>query len=57
MKVFWVIAYDRYYPRGGLDDVRETFATRAEADEYAATVEGYDEIEIHDVSRMLGVQE
>lgn len=57
MKVFWVIVYDRYYPYGGLSDVRETFATREEAEAYASTVTGYDEVEVHDVRWMLGVEE
>ena len=55
MKVFWVIAYDRYYPYGGLADVLKTFATREEAEAYADAAPGYDEIEVYDVSDMLGI--
>lgn len=57
MKVFWVVAYDQYYPDGGLDNVRKTFATRAEAEEYAKTVKDYDHVEVHDVRSMLGINE
>ena len=56
MKVFWVIAYDHYYPDAGLRDVRGTFLTREEAEEYAATLKDFDYVEIEDVSEMLGLE-
>jgi len=57
MKVFWVVAYDQYYPSGGLGNVLETFATRKEADAYADDVTGYEFIEVHDVRHLLGITE
>lgn len=57
MKVFWVLAYDQYYPNGGLSDVAATFATLEEAEEYAKTLSGRDYVEVHDVSYLLGVKE
>jgi hypothetical protein len=57
MNVFWVLAYDKYYPSGGLGNVKRTFPSREEAAEYAETIQGYDYVEIQDVSRMLGVPE
>jgi hypothetical protein len=57
MKVFWVVAYDYYYPQGGLDDVLKTFATREEAELYADGVTGHDHVEVTDVSWMLGIVE
>lgn len=53
MKVFWVLAYDRYYPNGGLSDVMGTFLTREEAEKYAASLTSYDYVQIEDVSNML----
>lgn len=35
MKIWWVTAWDNYYPDGGLDNVKGTFATESEAQEFA----------------------
>ena len=55
MNVFWVLAYDQYYPSGGLGNVKRTFSSWEEAVEYTETIQGYDYVEIQDVSSMLGV--
>jgi hypothetical protein len=38
MKQFLVFGCDMYYPSGGLDDVKGSFDTAAEAVAYAATL-------------------
>jgi hypothetical protein len=58
MKVFWVLAYDWYYPETGLGNVKGTFLTKEEAEEYAETLRlrSFDEVYVEDVSVMLGLE-
>lgn len=54
MKKYWVIAYDQYYPSGGLGNVKATFETMEEAEVYLEQIErNYDYAYIDDVSRLL----
>jgi hypothetical protein len=54
-KVFWVVAWDRYYPSGGLNNVKSTHSTREEAAAAASQLPSgaYDFVEIIDISDML----
>lgn len=55
LKVWWIVAYDRQYPEGGLDDVKECFHTREDAlvklNYYKSK---YDVAKVVNVSRELG---
>lgn len=60
MKVFWVLAWDQYYPGGRLNNVESTWATFEEAQARAKELKEdpgcyYDYVEIEDVSDMIGV--
>ena len=39
MKVWWVVAWENYYPKESLDNVIDTFATEQEAMVFAAKIE------------------
>lgn len=59
MKVFWVLAWDQYYPGGRLNNVESTWATREEAEKRVKELEllpsfYFDYVEIKDVSEMIG---
>lgn len=56
MKVYWVVAYDQHYPLGGLRNVQGTFDTREEAEAYAKTLQGYDYVQVENVSYRLGIE-
>jgi hypothetical protein len=58
MKVWWVFAWDKYYPLGELDNLVATFHTQEEAEAYAKYMradayESYDHITVIDVRSML----
>lgn len=62
MKVWWVIAWDNYYPDGNLNNVRSTWETKEEAErEQLRLMAGSrlthvpDHVEIVDVSELLGI--
>jgi hypothetical protein len=58
MKVFWVLEWSDYYPRGGLGNVHSQHETLEEALEIVKQLKAessYDHIEIEDVSEMLGI--
>lgn len=66
MKVWWVLAWEQYYPNGGLGNVVGTFETKEEADQFAASFKyDYgssfeyrpDYVEVENVSEMLGLPE
>jgi len=63
MKVFWVLAWEKYYASGGLNNVysrHETFEeAEAVANELRRNMENnhFDYVEIEDVSEMLGIKE
>jgi hypothetical protein len=61
MKVFWVLAWETYYPNGGLGNVLSTHETLEEAIEAAKKLriedQSYDFIAVEDVSEMLGIKE
>jgi hypothetical protein len=58
-KVWWVLAWNDYYPSSGLGNVKKTFSTKSEAREYAERLEAgegyadYDNVEIVNVSDYL----
>ena len=59
MKVFWVLAWDQYYPRGRLNNVESTWETREEAEKRVEQLEAnpscyFDYIEIEDISELIG---
>lgn len=60
MKVFWVLAWSKYYPDGGLGNVDSQWETLEEAEAAAELlrVGKYepDYIKIRDVSDMLGIE-
>lgn len=56
MKVWWVLAWDHYYPQGGLENVHSTYATKAEAETAAKSLlflGTFDEVEVENVSYLL----
>jgi hypothetical protein len=57
MKVWWVLVWDQYYPSAGLGNVRDTFETESEANEYASTCDTSwgSHVEVVDVSQKLGI--
>ena len=65
MKVFWVLAWEQYYPSGRLGNVYSQHETFEEAQLVADALRrgepmtsGYfDYVEIEDVSEMLGIKE
>jgi hypothetical protein len=60
LKVWWVLAWNDYYPSSGLGNLRETFSTWSEAHDYAGFLRSndswssYDNVEIVNVSDYLG---
>lgn len=59
MKKFILCEWDRYYPNGGLDNIKGTFDTLEEAKEYAGRGQIYppDFAEIYDRDTMQSVWE
>jgi hypothetical protein len=60
MKVFWVMAWEQYYPEGALRNVRGTFHTREEAAVLEAkllSAKDYDHVEVIDVRHLIGVEQ
>jgi hypothetical protein len=57
MKVFWVLAWSRYYPAGGLGNVHSQWVTQEEAEAAAADInpDDYEFVRIQDVSDMLEI--
>lgn len=54
MKVYWVLAWDTYYPCGGLDDVKSTHAIEEEAWEAARILQGnYDYVTVEDIRNLV----
>ena len=55
MKVFWVLAWDQYYPNS--DNFEKSFATREEAEAWVAAEQNHDHAKDHykviDVSHRL----
>jgi hypothetical protein len=59
MKVFWVLEWSNYYPRGGLGNVHSQHETLEEAEKIVEQLKAGDpddHIEIEDVSEMLGIE-
>lgn len=46
------VAYDAYYPSGGLDNIRGLFATPEGARQYLRTLDFYDNKEVHDLREL-----
>jgi len=65
MKVFWVLAWNKYYASGGLGNVYSQHETHEEAEVVVNELKlisprsGYyfDYVQIEDVSEMLGIKE
>lgn len=60
MKVWWVMAWNTYYPGGGLQNVDSTWETKEEAEAQAAMVRERDNddfVEVWNISGMLGRSE
>jgi hypothetical protein len=65
MKVFWVLAWEKYYPSRALNNVYSTHETFEEAQLVADALrrrepmanDYFDYVEIEDVSEMLGIKE
>lgn len=65
MKIWWVTAWQNYYPDGGLDNIKGSFSTKEEAEEFAKTLraEGmpspgsflprYDFVEVENIAHLL----
>lgn len=53
-RVWWVVAWDFYYPCGGLNNVKSTHSSETEAAEEAASLIGiYDSVEVINVSSFI----
>lgn len=55
-KPYAAVAYDSYYPSGGLDNIKGLFATRGQAmtflkDLQSKTMYGYENLEVHDLRK------
>jgi hypothetical protein len=58
MKVWWVLAYNQYYPWGELGNVHSTYETEEEAVAIANNLRGkFDHVYVENVSRLLGIEE
>ena len=63
MKVWWVLAWQKYYPSEGLLNVESTWETREEAEAQASALRGgnpkdldyYDYVQVRNISDMLGI--
>ena len=58
MTVFWVLAWSKYYPCGGLGNVHSQHETLDEALEIAEQLKStneFDYVKVEDVSEMVGV--
>lgn len=56
LKVWWVLAWDQYYPKGSLDNVRSTHSSFEEAEgEISALRAAFDNVEIINISDKLGI--
>lgn len=65
MKIWWVTAWQNYYPDGGLDNIKGSFSTKEEAEEFAEKLraEGlsqgirfyprYDFVEVENIAHLL----
>lgn len=60
MKVFWVLAWSKYYPCGDLGNVNSQWETLEKAEAAAELLRvgeyEHDYIQIRDVSDMLGIE-
>jgi hypothetical protein len=58
MNIYWVVAHDRYYPSGMLDNVKSTHSTYDEAEKASLRLTGqYDFIEVINVTYLLNPSE
>lgn len=63
MKVWWVLAWDKYYPKCELGDVLSTHLTEEEAEQFIVDFKArlgedyYDYMEVTNVSSLLGIVE
>ena len=54
MKIYWVLAWDSYYPKRALDNVEGRFETYEEACEYANTImRNFDNVEIENILPLI----
>lgn len=55
LKVWWVLAWDQYYPDSELGNVKSTHVTEEEAKEAAAhpDLRSWDRVEVMNISHML----
>ena len=54
MKIWWIIAYDEYYPCGGLDDLIGSYETEREAKEHAKSIySGWDVVKVINITGHL----
>lgn len=57
MKIWWVIAYDGYYPGSSLTNVHSTYKTEEEAKQQASKINDFDYVEVINVSPLLGIEQ
>lgn len=58
MKLWWVYAGDDYYPTKVTGDLKDTFETEWEADDYASTLKfAHDWVEVKYVGGLVGANE
>jgi hypothetical protein len=62
-RVWWVLAWEQYYPKAALENVYETFEDKSEAELCAETLRDpnkynyYDYVEVVNVSNLLNIPE
>lgn len=62
MRIYWVLAWNQYYPSGALSDVESTWSTMEEAEARKKQLQDdpecyYDYIDVEDVSDLLGIDD
>lgn len=57
MKIWWVLAWDTYYPGSALLNVNSTWETEEDAEIAALKIKDEDHVRVVNVSDMLGIEE
>ena len=54
MKIWWVFAFDGYYPSGGIEDLSGSFPTEEEAEEFAQLIySDWDNVQVINITEHL----
>jgi hypothetical protein len=53
MKIWWVVAWDYYYPSGGLNNMQSTHSTEEEAIAASKLITTFDNVKVINISSFL----